>query len=95
MEKTDDRRNDIGSKIIIGVINGTVMLILGLFVHAAWTTANDGKNIGYEVKSDLSAVKVDLSGKFELLSEALKVQKEDLNEIKFLLRREIPKGDRQ
>lgn len=39
---TEDRRNDIGYKATLTVFTGVVAILLGLFIHSAWATANEG-----------------------------------------------------
>lgn len=80
---TEDRRNDIGYKTTITVFGSALAIILGLFVNAAWTTANEGKNIGYEVKADLGSTRADFLAKYEAI-------KDDLQEIKLILKRTTP-----
>ena len=57
-------------------------IILGLFVNAAWITANEGKNVGYEVKAELKEAKADMAAKYTAI-------KDDLIEIKQILKRGI------
>ena len=78
---SEDRRNDLGNKIIVGVFIGVISLLLSLFINAAWTTANEGKNTANEVQKDVSYLKARLDN----------IQG-DLIEIKDLLKRKIPTG---
>ena len=80
---TDDRRNDLGMKVMISVFTSTLAIVLGLFTQATWTVANDGRNIGNEVRAELQGVKADVEAKYQYISS-------DLAEIKYLLKRTVP-----
>lgn len=77
-----DRREDIGNKIIVGVLIGVIMLFLGLFINAAWATASEGKNKAFEIGERMTA----MEGRFNSFQS-------DLVEIKDLLKRQIPKNN--
>lgn len=76
---TADRRNDVGGKVTITVLTGIVMLLLALFVNAAWSTASEGKSKAFEVSAQVTA----LTARFDSFQA-------DLTEIKDLLRRGVP-----
>ena len=72
---TQDRRNDLGSKVFIGV----VAVILSLLIHHLVTVAYDGTKIGHDNKNEI----VQLKTQFASIDS-------DLKEIKLLLRRGVP-----
>jgi len=74
-----ERRNDLGMKIVISVFSGIIMLLISLFVNAVWVTANEGKNKAFEIGERVTAIEA----KFSSISQ-------DLTEIKDLLRRKVP-----
>ncbi len=74
-----DRRNDIGVKLFIGIITGVVLLLLTLFINAAWETANEGSR-----KAN------DALNRVTILEQQYNYIKDDLGEIKSILRRTIP-----
>ncbi len=74
-----ERRDDVGGKVLTGVRGGLIMLLLTLFVNAAWATANEGKNKAYEIGERMTA----MESKFSSFQS-------DLAEIKELLKRRIP-----
>lgn len=76
---TQDRRDDLGGKIIVGILSSFVLLFAGMFINASWITANEGKNKAYEVAERTTA----MESNFKSLQS-------DLSEIKDLLRRKIP-----
>lgn len=79
----DDRRNDVGTKIILAVYSSVVAVILGLFVNAAWAVASKG-----EIKAELALDKsADLEAKYQKLDAYFMAVQDDLKEIKQLLRR--------
>jgi hypothetical protein len=49
----EERRNDIGYKTTITVFAGVVAVLIGLFIHAAWSTAS----VGYD-KAARNEVKI-------------------------------------
>ena len=53
---TDDRRKDIGIKVMIGIFLGLVGLLSTLFVNAAWVTANDGRRMGEENSKNIAVI---------------------------------------
>ena len=74
-----DRREDIGSKVMIGLILGGFGTVVGLFFNATWLTANEGRT-----KADNAIVRVtSVEAKIDGMAD-------DLKEIKALLRRGIP-----
>lgn len=62
-----------------GVLVGVIMLFLGLFMQAAWSTASEGKTKAYEVGERMTA----MEARFNSFQS-------DLSEIKNLLRRAVP-----
>ena len=75
----EERRNDIGYKTTFTMLTSALAILLGLFVHAAWSTANEGQKIGHLHETRITRVE----SKFDAISN-------DLNEIKLLLKRNIP-----
>ena len=53
---TDERRKDIGMKVMIGIFLGLVGLLSTLFVNAAWVTANDGRRMGEENSKNIAVI---------------------------------------
>lgn len=87
----EDRRNDVGTKIILAVYSSVVAILLGLFVHAAWGQAKTG-----EIKAQTA---LDNQGKIEERLARLETYyvsfNDDLREIKNLLKRQAPQvGDK-
>ena len=78
-----ERREDVGSKVIVGTLSSILLLLVTLFINSAWSLANEGKNKAFEVSERVTAIE----------SKFLAIQL-DLNEIKGLLRRGIPNGAR-
>lgn len=78
---TIDRRTDVGGKITVTILVSLVMLFAGMFMNAAWVTANEGKNKANDVAERMTA----MEARFNSFQS-------DLVEIKDLLRRSIPKG---
>ena len=39
----EDRRNDIGTKVVLAIYSAGMAAVIGLFVHAAWATASKGE----------------------------------------------------
>ena len=76
---SEDRRNDLGGKIIAGALVGIIGLFIALFVNSSWITANEGKNIGIVNTKEIST----------LQAQFISIQA-DLTEIKELLRRKVP-----
>jgi cytochrome bd-type quinol oxidase subunit 1 len=72
---TDDRRNDIGSKSMYAI----VVVILTLFIHVAWATANSGKDLAH--KNEV---------KIATMEAFIETTKDDIGEIKLLLKRRLP-----
>lgn len=71
----EERRNDIGLKMAYGV----VAVILSLFIHVTWSTANSGNQ-----QAAQNAIKI--AGMESRISSIL----DDTQEIKNLLKRSIP-----
>lgn len=76
-----DRRDDIGSKVLLSTMTGILMLLVTMFINAAWSTANEGKNKAFEIGERMTS----MEGKFFSIQG-------DLSEIKDLLKRKIPGG---
>lgn len=76
---TQDRRDDIGAKVVVGVLTSFVLLFAGMFINASWVTANEGKNKAYEIAERTTAMEANF-----------KSFQSDLSEIKDLLKRRIP-----
>lgn len=74
-----ERRDDVGGKTVLSVMAGVIMLFVGLFVNAAWTTAQQGFVIGNDAMKRVIVIEA----KFDGISS-------DLNEIKNLLKRRMP-----
>ena len=74
-----DRRDDVGQKVTMGVMSSIVVLLVSLFINAAWSTANEGKNKAFEIGERMTAME----------SKFFSIQS-DLVEIKDLLKRRIP-----
>lgn len=76
---TEQRRNDLGSKIMIGMILGCVGTILGLFVNVMYGQATEGVRLGHKNEVQIATMQ---SAVFSISN--------DLKEIKELLRRRVP-----
>lgn len=74
MEK-DDRRNDVGMKMA----NAVVVVILSLFIHVAWATANSGRILAHNNEVKIAKMEAFIA-----------TTKDDINEIKLLLKRTSP-----
>lgn len=73
-----DRRNDVGAKVTISVLSSVLVLVLSLFVHAAWNVGEAARTIG--LRNTERIVRV------EACFEAVHA---DLREIKELLKRRV------
>jgi hypothetical protein len=78
----EDRRNDIGLKVVVGLMSSVILIFIGLFVNAAWATAHDGS-----IKASDAQMRV------AVLEAQFTSFRSDLTEIKDLLRRGIPRGN--
>ena len=70
----EERRNDIGTKVTLGMMTSIILLFIGAFIHTAWATAYDGKKKADEVServaimetrmtsfaSDVNDIKIDV-----------------------------------
>jgi hypothetical protein len=74
---TDDRRKDVGMKIMVGIFIGLVGLLSTLFVNAAWVTANDGKRMGEENSKNIAVI----NANYENFSRSIIDIKLDIKEI--------------
>ena len=79
---SDERRNDVGMKTTVGGLMSVCLMFIGLFVNAAWITANEGKNIAVSVQKDTEYMKA----RFDNMQS-------DMSEIKMLLKRAIPNNN--
>ena len=78
----NNRRNDVGSKIIIGILISTVTILLGIFLSTSMKSAemsraqaNEAKVMAYENKEKIS-----------ILNTQYIAIRQDLQEIKSLLK---------
>ena len=78
---TADRRDDLGGKVIVGVLIAVIGASSVSFIGAAWSVAYDGKKKADEVSDRVTAMEARFSG-FQ----------SDLTEIKDLLKRGVPNG---
>lgn len=76
---TLERRDDIGGKIMSAVMAGTIMLLITVFVNAAWSTANQGLTKATETSERVTALEARFGG-FQ----------SDLKDIKDILNRKFP-----
>lgn len=76
---TAERRDDIGGKVLVAIMSGTIMLLITVFVNAAWTTANQGLIKAQETSERVTALEARFGG-FQ----------NDLKEIKDILTRKFP-----
>jgi len=74
----EERRNDVGTKLILAVYSSVIAILLGLFVNAAWSVASDGRSKAESLESRVSKLEV------YYISVG-----DDLKEIKGLLKRGI------
>lgn len=74
-----ERREDIGLKVVMGIFSGVVMLLLSIFINAVWITANEGRNKAFEIGERVTAIESRFGG----------IQ-DDIKEIKELLKRKVP-----
>ena len=79
---SEERRNDIGFKATLTIFTSVIAILLGLFVNVVWNTANEGTALGY--RNEAKVIRVEAR---------LDAIQNDLQEIKTLLRRNIPRGD--
>lgn len=74
-----ERRDDVGGKVILGIMSSIIVIFITSFLNIAWSTASDGKKKAEEVEIRQTS----LEAKFTSFQS-------DLTEIKDLLRRNIP-----
>lgn len=74
-----DRRNDVGMKLIVGMMSSVILLFVGFFINSTSSIANEART---------HIIQVDL--RVKALEENYTNIKSDLVEIKDLLRRKIP-----
>ncbi len=76
-----ERREDIGGKVIVGVLIALVGFACISFIGASWSTANAGN-----IKAD------NLDRRMTILEVEFRSIGSDVKEIKDLLKRGLPKG---
>jgi len=81
--EVDNRRNDIGQKLLIGIILGGFGTVMGLFINTLLVEAGAGKILAYENRIELRALQAEVRSQYVSLSN-------DMNELKILLRRTAP-----
>lgn len=74
-----ERRDDIGGKVLVAIMSGTIMLLITVFVNAAWTTANQGLTKSNEVSERVTSLETGFVG-----------FKSDIKDIKDILTRKFP-----
>jgi len=74
-----ERRDDVGGKILVGVLIAIIGFSLTSFIGAAWSTASEGKNKAWELSERVTTIEA----RFGSIQS-------DLSEIKDLLKRRIP-----
>lgn len=80
---TNDRRDDVGTKIVTGVLISVIAYASVSFISAAWAVAYDGKKKADSLGERMIAMEVRFSS-FQ----------SDLAEIKDLLKRSVKSGER-
>lgn len=81
----DERRNDIGTKVVLAIYSAGMAAVLGLFIHAAWAGASRG-----EEKADRAMVEIsDMKERVSKLEVYFINYSQDITEIKQLLKRGI------
>jgi hypothetical protein len=87
---TPERRNDLGNKIVSGILTGVVLFVVGLLVNHAYSEARVGteaalkaKEMAFENKGEIKALRAEMVSSFNSI-------KSDLGELKSLLRRAAP-----
>lgn len=86
---SDERRNDIGTKIVLAIYSAGVTILVGLFVHAAWASAQKG-----EEKADKAMIEIsDMKERVSKLEVYFIAYSQDIGEIKQLLKRGTPRHD--
>lgn len=79
-EVMTDRRNDIGMKVLVGMMSSVILLFVGAFIHTAWATAYDGKKKADEVSERMAIMETKMTGFASDVSEMK-------NDVKQILRR--------
>jgi len=82
----NDRRNDIGTKIILACYSSVVALLLALFINAAWGVAKEGSSKAELLSERTNSLEQRVS-KLEVYYISFN---EDFKEIKGLLKRYAP-----
>lgn len=75
----EERRNDVGSKVVIGMMSSVMLVFVAMFINAAWATAHEGSKSATDAQLRVAVLEA------QFLSF-----KSDLNEIKDLLKRDVP-----
>lgn len=86
MNKGFDRRTDVGYKATVGVLTSVIVLLLGIFLNSINSAATEAKNQVIDQGKKVTEHDVKLA-KFE---ECMVQVKDDLKEIKDLLKRSSP-----
>lgn len=82
MSQTPERRNDIGLKQLFGIFGSVIVVLLGLFVHAAWSTAAEGSR-----KADMAISKTaENQVHIATIEECLRNMNDNVSEIKDILK---------
>jgi len=86
----EERRNDMGQKILIGIILGGFGTIVGLFVNTMMTEATSGKAIALETKAEVRTLQAEVRGQYSTITTMISSQNKDMDEIKSILKRVSP-----
>ncbi len=74
-----DSKNPSGYKTLLGVSVSMMLIIFSLFVHAMWNSSDEVRGTAVQNRVDLAEMKAHY-----------RMIRDDLNEIKTLLKRRIP-----
>lgn len=75
---TEERRIDTGNKIKDALYNTAITVILGLFIHTAWSTAEAGKSMGTSNQEKIAVQE----SRLDALQSTLSDIREDVKEIR-------------
>jgi hypothetical protein len=53
---SDDRRNDLGSKLMYTIMTAVIALGLGAFLTRTLSIAEEGRNMGFENSKDIAVI---------------------------------------